>query len=161
MTTKMEAFEAILRHHADLGARASGFAEAVKLAAKTDTGNEQAVADFAAFFGAEILPHAMAEEHSIYPAVAEHPEWEDTVAEMIDEHRRIAAAVEELAAIGDAERAEAESGRIVELFATHVSKENELLLPVLLRDDAVDLVGLLGQMHDLTEAAKEGDLEFE
>jgi iron-sulfur cluster repair protein YtfE (RIC family) len=161
MTTETEAFEAMIRHHAALGEQAATFAEAVRQAADADAPHETAVAEFVAFFGDEILPHAVAEENSIYPAAARHPELEATVSEMIDEHRTLAAAVDELADVEGAGRAVAEITRIVELFAVHVSKENELLLPVLLRDDTVDLAELLGEMHDLTKEAKEAGAELE
>lgn len=164
MMTETEAFEAILRHHRALREQASGWATAVKEAAEAEAPYEAAVAEFVAFFGDEVLPHAVAEEESIYPAAASNPELQATVAEMIAEHRELAAAVDGLAGVEDADGAAAETARIVELFAAHVAKENELLLPALIGDDASDLAELLGQMHDLTEEAKQsgtglGELE--
>ena len=49
----------------------------------------------------------------------------------------------------EAERAEA----IDSLFAAHVARENDVLLPLLLAVEQVDLARLLGQMHRRAEPA--------
>ncbi|MGH9092957.1 MAG: DUF2249 domain-containing protein, partial [Acidimicrobiales bacterium] len=54
-----------------------------------------------------------------------------------------------------AEHAASLAQEIAESFATHVAKENDILLPPLVDDDDVDLVQLLVQMHRLTEAAQD------
>ena len=157
MTTDTDtgALEAMLAHHAAL---ADGVARRVAaLSAVVEGGgrHETAAAELVAYLAGEVLPHAMAEEQTLYQAAAAKEELAGTVAGMIDEHRELASLVERLATAGDGTAAAAEADRIGALFATHVAKENELVLPPLAADTGVDLPGLLVQMHHLTEAAQD------
>lgn len=76
-------------------------------------------------------------------------------AEMIDEHRSLALAIEHLADASTGSDAARQAESISALFAAHVAKENELLLPSLLADDQVELAQLLAQMQRLTESSHE------
>jgi uncharacterized protein (DUF2249 family)/iron-sulfur cluster repair protein YtfE (RIC family) len=153
--TETEAVEAMLTHHRSLDEHVGIRVAALSRSVATNSQYEPAVAELVAYLADEVLPHALAEEHTIYPAVGVHGDLAGTVTEMIAEHRTLASAVEGLAnapsGADAAERAE-EIGR---LFAAHVVKENSILLPALLADDQVDLPQLLVQMHRLTEAAQE------
>lgn len=159
--TKIEAFEAMLAHHAHLGAQVEGRVQALHGAvdvafSSEGSGHELAVAGLVAFLGDEVLPHAAAEEQTVYAAAAGEDDLATTVEEMIGEHRRLVALVEELAAAETGFEAAGKGEEIAGLFRAHVTKENEILLPPLLADDACDLAGLLTQMHQLTEAPPEG-----
>ena len=154
-TTKTEAYEAMLRHHGVLGDQVQSRAAAVRRAVDSAFPYEPSVAELVAYIGDEVLPHALAEEHTIYPEAAARAELADTVNEMIAEHRRLASVVEELAAAGSGLAAAAKADEVAGLFVAHVAKENDFLLPPLVDDDQVDLAQLLVQMHRLTEAAQQ------
>ena len=72
---------------------------------------------------------------------------------MTAEHRSLASSLERLAQSSSGPDALAQAEALGALFATHVGKENDLLLPPLQADKTVDLAQLLVQMHRLTEAA--------
>lgn len=149
--SESEAFEAMLSHHRsledDLGGRVTALVAGVSGGAPF----APAAAELVAYFGSEILPHALAEEQSIYRAAARRPELSATVAEMEDEHRILIAQAERIAQAATASEAVAAAGALSSLFAGHVAKENELILPKLLEDDHVDLTKLLEEMHQLLE----------
>jgi uncharacterized protein (DUF2249 family) len=155
--TKTEAYEAILRHHALLGEQLDRRVQALRRAVEEvpeGPGYEPAVAELVAFLAEEVLPHAAAEEQTIYPAAATHDHLTEVVDQMVGEHKGLAALTEALASARSGVAAAAAGDEIVELFGLHVAKENELLLPPLVSDEDVDLAGLLSKMHSLTEASK-------
>jgi uncharacterized protein (DUF2249 family)/iron-sulfur cluster repair protein YtfE (RIC family) len=152
--TDADAFEAMLAHHRTLEDQVARRVATVREAGGSNRPNEAAVAELVAYVAEEVLPHAMAEEHSIYQAAGGLPDLAGTVAEMIAEHRQLMASVEALATSQSPADAADLAGSIGALFATHVAKENDLLLPPLQADDTVSLSELLVQMHRLTEAAQ-------
>jgi uncharacterized protein (DUF2249 family) len=153
--TDTGAFEAMLAHHAALADGVARRVGALRAAVESQDHHETATAELVAYLAQEVLPHAMAEEHTLYQAAVAKADLAETVAGMIDEHRRLVLLAERLATAGDGKAAAAEAEAIGALFAAHVAKENELILPPLAADDAVDLAGLLVQMHRLTEAAQD------
>ena len=153
--TETEALEAMLAHHRALDEHMGARAAAVGRAVASDVAYGPALADLVAYLADEVLPHALAEEHSIYQAAGARPDLADTVAEMTGEHRSLASAAEDLADAPNGPAAAARAGQIADLFGAHVRRENEVLLPALLADGGVDLAQLLVQMHRLTEAAQQ------
>lgn len=153
--TEQEALEAMLAHHRRLGDELAGRVRTLRAAVYSGNGHEPAVAGLVAFVADEVLPHAVAEEHTVYRAAGARGELSEALAGMVDEHRRLAASLERLAAAVDGSGAMAEADALRALFAGHVVKENELVLPTLAADETVDLAALLVQMHRLTEAARD------
>lgn len=151
--TQTEALDAMVRHHRNLEDQLE--LRIATLADAVDNGiaHDPAVAALVAYLAEEVIPHAMAEEHTIYSIAGVRSDLADTVNEMIGEHRVLTAAAESLANAGTDSAALDQATKIGSIFAAHVNKENEVLLPVLL-DDEVDLAQLLMQMHRLTEAAQ-------
>ena len=153
--TQIQALDAMLQHHrtlvADVDNRVAALAETV------DSGiaYEPAVAELVTYLAEEVIPHAVAEELSIYRTAATRANLANTVNEMIAEHRVLTAAVESLANASNGPAALTQARQIGTFFTTHVVKENELLLPALLEDNDVDLAKLLEQMHRLTTAASD------
>lgn len=156
--TQVEALEAMLQHHRtlveDVDSRIAAIAEAVG----RGTPYGAAVGALVTYLAEEVLPHAVAEESSIYRAAGSRSNLADTVNGMIAEHRLLASAIESLADAATAPTALIQATQIGTFFTAHVKKENELLLPALLEDSEVDLVELLAQMHRMTEAAAVGSL---
>ena len=116
---------------------------------------EPAAAALVAYLAEQVLPHAMAEEHTIYRvagARADRADLVDTVHEMTAEHRVLTSATESLANAATAPAALEQAKQIGTLFTVHVNKENDLLLPILLEDDGVgvdvlnDLVRFIGDV---------------
>ena len=145
--TATEAYEAMLEHHKRLGEQLAGRADAVSGAVVAGRPHGAAVASLIAYLAEEILPHAAAEEKTIYPAAAAHTGLAGVVSEMTAEHRTLSAAGTRLATLTDGAAAAQQAQQIAGLFAAHAAKENDLLLPALLASHSVDLAALLGQMH--------------
>jgi iron-sulfur cluster repair protein YtfE (RIC family) len=89
-----------------------------------------------AFIADEILPHARAEERTLYRAAQRDPGAALLVQALIREHRDLASRAERLAAQVQPAAVAATAEAISTLFASHVAKENDLLLPALERSGA-------------------------
>ncbi len=151
-TSEIEAYEAMLAHHRELGEQVAARVAALRAAVDARRPFEPAGAALVAYLADEVLTHAGAEEQSIYPSAARREELRAQIAEMIAEHGRLAELVDALASAADPAAAIERAEEIAALFASHVAKENEAILPVLLADETADLVDLLAQMHRLTSA---------
>jgi uncharacterized protein (DUF2249 family) len=142
---------AIEQHHAEMaGALAARVTALVTAAAGTDVAAQRAAQDSLVRWGREeLLPHAAAEEGTLYPAARADERARLLIDAMLTEHGEITALVDELAAAPDAVRA-ATAGRALQaMFDSHLRKENELILPVLTSAADVSLAELLGGMHEL------------
>jgi iron-sulfur cluster repair protein YtfE (RIC family) len=149
--TETEAFEAMLTHHRALEENVRILVAALTSAVAAGNPSEVATAELAAYLADEVLPHALAEEQTIYRVAGTRTRLAETVTEMIGEHRSIALAIEQLTNVSTGSEAARQAESIAALFAAHVAKENDLLLPPLLADDQVDLAQMLVQMQRLTE----------
>jgi uncharacterized protein (DUF2249 family)/iron-sulfur cluster repair protein YtfE (RIC family) len=145
--TAIEAYEAMLAHHRMLGEELAGRADAVSGAVAAGRPHGTAVAGLIAYLAEEVLPHAAAEEKTIYPVAVRHADIGGMVGEMIAEHVTLSAIGTRLAALTDGAVAAEQAQQIAGLFAAHAAKENDVLLPALLAEKSVDLAGLLDQMH--------------
>ena len=153
--TATEAYEAMLAHHARLGEELASRADSVSAAVTAGRPYGAAVAGLIAYLAEEVLPHAAAEEKSVYPAAAAHADMAGMVGEMVAEHIMLSALSARLAAVTEPVSAAGQAQQAATLFAAHVAKENDVLLPALLGDESVDLAALLGQMHEGIEQAHE------
>lgn len=97
----------------------------------------------------ELLPHATAEEATLYPAAADDQRGTLLVDGMLDEHRLITSLVVELDSATSPIEAVATSRALVAIFTTHLAKENDLIVPLLVGSELVSLARLLEGMHDL------------
>jgi uncharacterized protein (DUF2249 family) len=150
-----EARDALLHHHSALNEHVR--IRVAALAETVDNGiaYEPAVASLLTFMAEEVLPHAVAEEHTLYRIAGARADLASTVKAMVGEHRLLTSAVESLARAGSAPAALEWASEIGSLFTAHVNNENKTLFPALSEDDDVDLAQLLVQMHRLTQAAQE------
>jgi uncharacterized protein (DUF2249 family) len=144
----LEAVEAITRHHAAmagaLGVRVEAVQQAVRFG-QDATAARDAVVEWSR---SELLPHAAAEEETVYAAAAGRPEGRLLVEALVAEHRSITDLVEQLAKAPDAVAAASDAAALEALFSAHVAKENDQVLPLLAADPTVSIAGLLGGMHD-------------
>lgn len=144
--TASEAYEAVLEHHERLGEELAARADAVSGAVAAGQPYGAAVAGLVAYLAEEVLPHAAAEEKTIYPA-ARRAGLAGTVEEMLVEHVTLSALGARVASLTDGKAAAEQAQQVARLFTAHAAKENNLLLPALLADTSVDLAGLLARMH--------------
>ena len=93
-----------------------------------------------------ILPHAEAEERTLYRAAATRARGRELVRELTSEHRALAYLAGRLQTGTLGGEAATAAEWIATLFAGHVAKVNDLLLPALTSTGA-DLAALLADMH--------------
>lgn len=108
---------------------------AVVLAAAADSGGPvRPVRNLLrAFLADEVLPHARAEERTLYRAVRRDPGTGLLVRALTGEHRDLAARTATLGEPASPAAVAAQAAAITALFASHVAKEDRLLLPALER----------------------------
>ena len=147
--TEAEAYAAMLAHHKALDEGLRERADAVLAVVTSARPYAMAVVDVITYLAEEVLPHAAAEEKTIYPAAAKHAD----LSEMTAEHVFLSAASSRLATLTDGPAAAEQARQLADRFSAHAAKENDVLLPALLADESVDLASLLGEMHHHTEHA--------
>lgn len=94
----------------------------------------------------EILPHAKAEEGTLYRAAATQARGSELVRELTGEHHALVYLAGRLRAGADGSQAATAAEWIATLFAGHVAKVNDLLLPALI-GSGTDFTALLAGMR--------------
>jgi hypothetical protein len=97
-----------------------------------------------AFLVDEVLPHARAEERTLYRAARRDPDASLLVQALISEHWLLASMAGRLGEPARPADAAAQADAISALFASHVAKEDSLLVPALERSGA-DLPAMIGR----------------
>jgi hypothetical protein len=98
------------------------------------------------YLDGEVLPHAAAEERTLYAAAAAHARGSELVRALTAEHHALAYLAGQLQPSADATTVASIAEWIATLFAGHVAKENDLLLPALISSGA-DMAALLADMQ--------------
>jgi uncharacterized protein (DUF2249 family) len=142
---------AVEQHHAQLAGSLALRVEGVvaAAAARNDAVALQARADLVIWCNDELVPHALAEEKAMYPHAQARTEGRLLVEGMLGEHDVIRGLVSELANAADPVRASAAARALQAVFDTHLAKENELILPLLVAASDVSLADILNGMHEL------------
>ncbi len=142
---------AVEQHHAQMaGALALRVEALVAAAARQDLASgESARRALVEWCERDLVPHALAEEKAMYPAAQAKPEGRLLVDGMLAEHKVITGLVESVAATADVVRAAAASKALLVAFESHLAKENDLVLPLLVAAPDVSVADLLGGMHEL------------
>jgi len=145
------AAEAVERHHAEMVGALTLAVEG--LAAATRSGQpasaEERRLDLVRWCREELVPHALAEETTMYAAAAEMPTARLLIEAMLAEHRAIVALVDELANTSEPVAASGLGRAVRAVFEVHLAKENEQVLPLLVAAPGVSVADLLGGMHEL------------
>lgn len=151
------AADAVRRHHAAMAEAVSRRTEALVAAASAAdaTAAESARRELVRWCVHELVPHARAEEQTMYPAGQQTVEGRLLVTAMRDEHVVITGLVEGLSSASDPVRAAATALALYTMFRSHLGKENDLLLPLLVAAPDVSVAELLGGMHELLGADDE------
>ena len=142
---------AVEQHHAQMSGTLSLRVEALlAAAARHDAGAAAAArADLVAWCEQDLVPHALAEEKAMYPAAQAKPEGRLLVEGMLAEHTVITDLVRAVADSADLVRAAASAKALQVVFDSHLAKENELVLPLLVAASDVSVARLLDGMHEL------------
>lgn len=143
----------IVHHHAVLRRGLERRAGALCEAVESGIPFERQMTMLRDYLAGEIIPHAEAEERTLYPAAATQARGSALVRELTSEHRALAYLAGRLRAGADGSMAAMAAERIATLFAGHVAKENDLLLPALTGSGA-DLAALLADMHEPRAGAR-------
>ena len=148
---------AIEQHHGELAGALSSLVEALVEAAARGEPSVVPAARSALVGWAEreLLPHAAAEEETLYPPAQQMTEGRLLVAGMIEEHRALVGLLGEIASSTNGVRAAAGASALLAVFRSHLNKENELVLPLLASASEVSLAGLLDGMHEAMAAHPE------
>ena len=150
-----EARRRILAHHEELVEGVRDRVAAVVGATAAGEPCDAARAELVAYLAGEVLPHAAAEEATIYRS-ASGVGLAERVEAMVAEHRILEGQVEALAVADDPAACGRTAEELAELFARHVVVENDVLLPALLGSGDVSLADVLGEMAQAFSAAKAG-----
>lgn len=142
-----EVIDAIRGHHDDLSAQLRELTTALLAAIRT--GDSDAARErLHDWYGTELLPHASAEEQTLYLAGADVDATRLLIQGMLAEHRALVDLIEQLGHARDPFDVVAAATSAQDLFMVHLAKENDLLLPALDRN-RVQLAPLLQGMHVL------------
>ncbi|GAA1764666.1 hemerythrin domain-containing protein [Luedemannella helvata] len=149
------AAEAVVAHHAQLAATLDGYARALREAAQGEDAPRlwQHREALVTWLHGELLPHAYAEEAALYPVAAAQPTGRRLIDGMLAEHVAIGDLVNELENAASAVALASAARALSAVFAVHLAKENDLVVPLLVEAPDVSLAGLLDGLHDLIGAA--------
>jgi uncharacterized protein (DUF2249 family) len=107
------------------------------------------------WYRAELIPHAVAEEQTLYRAAGELDATRLLVQGMLAEHRALISLIADLALAREPFETALAAASAEALFGVHLDKENELLLPALDRA-GVGLGELLDGLHEIIGAEPAG-----
>jgi uncharacterized protein (DUF2249 family) len=145
------AAEAVEHHHAEMVGALTLAVEGLTAAARSGqpAAAEERRLDLVRWCREELLPHALAEETTMYAAAARMPGARLLIEAMLAEHRAIMALVAELAATSEPVAASGLGRAVRAVFEVHLAKENDRVLPLLVAAPEVSVTELLGGMHEL------------
>lgn len=154
LVADQQAAQAVVRHHSELAATLTG--HVTRLIEAADAGILRQVwayrDELTTWLHDELLSHAYAEEAALYPPAADLPAGKLLVEGMVGEHRVIAALVTDLEGAASPVVAASTAYALQAVFASHLAKENDLVVPLLVAADEVSLARLLDGMHDIIGA---------
>jgi uncharacterized protein (DUF2249 family)/hemerythrin-like domain-containing protein len=154
MSSNQAVIAAIRGHHRQLSDELRVRTAAVLAAAARDEVLDAARDELHDWYRAELIPHAAAEEKTLYEAAAGLPATRLLIRGMLAEHQDLVDLITDLAAARQPLEIATRAASAQTLFASHLVKENDLLLPAL-DEAAVDLEAALAGMHELIGAPVE------
>ena len=143
-----QAAEAIRAHHAELEGEFRRQVTNLEETVRRGEWHGERQKALLEFLEDELIPHALAEETTLY-AAADTGLSALLVRAMRDEHRNLVRRVEKLREATDAVTVATDAAATLALFESHLSKENDLIIPALVADPSVSLDTLLAGMHEL------------
>lgn len=152
------AAEAVTQHHAVMaGALRLRIETLFTTASQRDAdAGDAARRDLVDWCERELVPHARAEEQAMYPSAGKTVEGRLLIEAMLGEHEVIAGLIREVVEADDLLRAAAAATALGAVFDSHLTKENELVVPLLAAAPGISVAGLLNGMHELLGAPVHG-----
>ncbi len=147
--------EALIARHAELRAVLDHWAGVLVAAADSGGPARPVRSLLRAFLADELLPHARAEERTLYRAARRDPGASLLVQALVNEHRDLAARAAALGEPAKPAATAAQAAVMSALFASHLVKEDSLLLPALERSGA-DLAALIAREPRLAGDQRSG-----
>src|SRR3546814_8027732 len=144
-----KAAELIIGHHAEMDSTLGLKAELVATAARTagHAPAEEARLGLHRWCRDVLVPHAMAAEATLCRAGGELPDGRLLVEAMVVEHRIIGDLVETIAQSDDAIDTALAASALRHLFTAHLTKVNDQLVPLLVRDRKSVVSGKRGHLR--------------
>ncbi|SES48750.1 Uncharacterized conserved protein, DUF2249 family [Pedococcus cremeus] len=142
------AVEAVKSHHAEMAGTLQALARRVASAADDETALA-ARDDLVRWAQRDLVPHALAEEKAMYPPAHRDDRARLLIDAMLAEHQLILSLVEGLRTAPSQVEAAAEARALAVTFESHLTKENEQVLPLLASSPEVSVAGALAGMHEL------------
>jgi len=146
--TDQQAADAIRAHHAEMAEELGRRVEDLLASVRRGEWHAEAQKQVLDYLENDLLPHATAEESTIYRA-GDSGLTALLVRAMSEEHRILVARVAAFRAATDAVTVAASAAAIQALFEAHLWKEDELLVPTLVAGASVDIASLLTDIHEL------------
>ena len=143
-----EAAEKVEQHHAEMAGRLDLLTADVVRAARTDRA-DLARQDLLSWLRDELVPHATAEERTLYPAAGQIAESRLLVEAMLAEHVLIHRLVADLEAASDPVEVAGLARALETVFDSHLAKENDQLIPTLVASPDYSVAEMLAGMHEL------------
>lgn len=142
---------AVEQHHAELAGALAVQVQSVldAVGAGEDLSVRTAAEQLASWCERELVPHATAEEETLYAAARVRPEGRLLIDGMLTEHSVIVDLVHEIADASTPLRAATAARALQVVFDNHLEKENTLVLPLLVAASDVSVAGLLEGLHEL------------
>lgn len=144
-----EAARQVEDHHAQMAGRLGVLAGALLAAAREDRDGAGARRELLHWLREDLVPHATAEERTLYPAAAELTEARLLVEAMLEEHQLIHRLVGELESATEPATAASVAAALETVFVSHLAKENDQLIPVLVSSPDHSVADMLAGMHEL------------
>jgi hypothetical protein len=138
-----DAVRAILDTHQRLLDGVAGKVDELHAAVARQEPFERQKAELVAFMVEAVLPHAAAEEHTVFRTAATRSVMAPSVDEMAAEHRRLTALTQALAGASTLSKVLRAADELCSLLASHLSTENEELVLRLRDEGRADLVEML------------------
>ncbi|VXC22251.1 Hemerythrin [Arthrobacter sp. 9AX] len=149
--SEARSLQAVQEHHADMLRQLNGLVGRLTDAVQEDdaAAEQKAQAALLDWCDRDLVPHALAEEGPLYAGPGAKPEGRLLVEGMLAEHRVIVDLVEELRTSNGLASAVA-GGAIQRIFALHLDKENNLLMPFIVDSPDLSLAEAVAGLHELT-----------
>lgn len=138
--------EQIRHHHAQMVAELTQLAVDLRDAALEGRDSAPARAAFVAWIDRVLLPHAREEEEGTYAAAAVLPEGTLLIEAMQREHALMRSMADVVRDLQPPLAAAAWARALSATFTSHQATENEVILPLLVSSEAVDLAAVAGHL---------------
>ncbi len=144
--SNQEIAQAMRGHHAIMAQQLQDLAQKLETPESAWQSAREAVA---AYLTNEVLPHAAAEESTVYRVGTNLANLTKLIESMLYEHTVIQSLTERLQGSPTQSQALTLAAQAAKLFEVHAEKENRFIIAVLEPREDVDLEAVLGDMHQL------------